>query len=237
MLRFSLVAALVTTTAFAGSYPRYVGPYGAYTGGHGYSYATAYNYGFAWSAADTWKRDIFAYPGGISPYRPYGRPISKTVFPRPDTPYIAVPGADGLPTLVKPTPSLETVAPGEVIVNPAPAGALGPVGTPLLQPVPAATATAPAPVASALAPAAAPAAAGTIKVVLPESAELWIEKEKMPQTGAERVFQTLPLPAGKMQVLSVRAKWIDQGREVEQYRVVGVKPGETARLVFGATQP
>ena len=44
---------------------------------------------------------LFAYPGGISPYRPYGRPITYRVFPNPSTPYISVPGPDGMPTLIR----------------------------------------------------------------------------------------------------------------------------------------
>jgi hypothetical protein len=40
-----------------------------------------------------------------------------------------------------------------------------------------------------------------------------------------------------MRIYSVKARWYEDGKEVEQYRVVGVKAGETARLKFGATKP
>jgi uncharacterized protein (TIGR03000 family) len=185
--------------------------YGPYTGGHGYSYNTAYGYGFAFSSADTWRRDPFAYPAGVYPYRPYERPISCTIFPKPAVPYISVPGPDGLPILL---PSAVPAEAPTVIVPGTPA--------PVLQPVPV-TATAPG--------------CATIRVSVPEAAEVWIEKEKTTQKGSERVFQSPPLTPGKTQIYSIRAKWNDGGREVEQFRVVGVRAGETAKVTFTKAQP
>ena len=120
MTRFSvaLAVAFCASTAQAGwLFPKGVGPYGPYTGGHGYSYNVAYSYGFTWSAADSWKRDLYAYPGGIAPYRPYGRPITCTVFPQPATPFISVPGPDGLPMLIHPVPEGETVISSEPMMQ------------------------------------------------------------------------------------------------------------------------
>lgn len=219
MTRFSvaLTLALGAGTAHAGwLFPKGVGDYGPYTGGHGYSYNVAYSYGFTWSAADSWRRDIFAYPGGVAPYRPYGKPIYYRVFPNPETPNIAVPGPDGLPTLIQSVPAGDGALPPEATVLPPPAGVLPPA-TPHLLPVPDATAK-----------------AATIRVRAPNGAEVWVEKEKLPGAAGERTFQTAPLTAGKMQIFSVRAKWSDGGREVEQFRVVGVKAGETAKVAFGA---
>src|SRR6476659_539532 len=88
--------------------------YGPYTGGHGYSYNVAYSYGFPFSAADTWRRDVYAYPGGIVPYRPYGKPIIYRVFPTPTTPYVSVPGPDGMPTLVPAAPPAAAQSPSAV---------------------------------------------------------------------------------------------------------------------------
>jgi uncharacterized protein (TIGR03000 family) len=210
-----------------------VGDYGPYTGGHGYSYNVAYSYGFAFSAADTWRRDIFAYPGGIYPYRPYGRPIYTRVFPTPDTPYISVPGPDGMPTLIKPVAPVEDPPLGCAVIPPGAAGLMAPVGPPLLQPVPATPPhTLPQPVPSAVS-----GSPARIRIRVPQDAEVWVEKEKVIQDGNERVFQTAPQSPGKMQIYSVRAKWHEAGREVEQFRVVGVKAGETARLTFGTPAP
>src|SRR5262245_17721726 len=221
MTRFSvaLTVAICASTAQAGwLFPKGVGPYGPYTGGHGYSYNTAYSYGFTWSAADSWRRDIFAYPGGIAPYRPYGRPITKTVFPAPAVPFISVPGPDGLPMLIHPLPEGNDCQVPDLPMPLPPTTAPLPTVTPNLLPVPDGTAK-----------------AATIRVRVPESAEVWVEKEKLPAASSERSFQTPPLSAGKTQIYSIRAKWNEGGKEVEQYRVVGVKAGETAKVVFGAT--
>jgi len=189
-----------------------LGYYGPYTGGHPYSYNVAYGYGFHFSAADTWKRDLLAYPTGITPYRPNGRPIYHRVFPKPDVPYIAVPGPDDLPMLVK--PSMPMIGEGDHPVVSKPVS--GPVAVPHLQPIPQAIDQ-----------------SATIRLVVPENAEVWVEKQKLQQTGAERAFQTPPLAAGQTRIYSVRARWLDTaGQAVEQFRVVGVKAGETARLTF-----
>ncbi|MGL4552471.1 MAG: hypothetical protein ACRC33_14960 [Gemmataceae bacterium] len=175
--------------------------YGPYTGGHRYSYNTAYSYGLSFNAADSWRRDPIAYPAGIYPYRPDEKPILHRAWPvGPVGPPISVTGEDGLPVLAAPVPST-SVAP--LPLAPAPVVALKPV----------------------------PAAVGgsaLIKFAAPEGAEVYVEKERV--TGD--VYQTPPLE-GRMQVYSVRAKWLRDGREVEQFRVVGVRPGETARLTFG----
>ena len=75
-----------------------------------------------------------------------------------------------------------------------------------------------------------PAAVGgaaLIKIAAPAGAEVYVEKERV----SGDVFQTPPLE-GRMKVYSVRAKWLKDGREVEQFRVVGVEAGETAKLTF-----
>ena len=183
--------------------------YGAYTGGHGYSYNTAYSYGLSFSSADTWWRDPYAYPAGIYPYRPYGRPIVYRVFPNPTTPYISVPGPNGLPILVR----QGDVGPEGVEIVPTPAGV--PVTTTLpLAPVPTAADGKPA----------------HIRIVAPVGAEVWVEKKKL--TGSEKSFQTPPLTPGKMEIYSVRAKWTVEGRAVEQFRVVGVRAGDSTEVLF-----
>ena len=218
--RLTLAALVVlnAASAHAGLFDGGIGGamyYGPYTGGHAYSPNTAYGYGFAFSPADTWRRDPFAYPAGVYPYRPYEWPIYYRVFPNKTmTPYISVPGPDGLPVLV-PAPGAASAAPitaAPVLPAPAPA--------PELLPVPVSTST--------------PA---TIHVRVPAGAEVWIDKQKTTQTGMDRVFQSPPLTAGKMHIYSVRAKWNEGGREMEQFRVVGVRAGESARLTFPTVRP
>src|SRR4051794_8152384 len=162
MTRFSLALGLAcaacASPAQAQLFPRGADAlrYGAYTGGHAYSYNTAYSYGFSFSPADTWRRDPWAYPAGIYPYRPSGQPITSRVFPRPGTAYISVPGADGLPILMPVLPD-GTGGPA-VAVTPVPA--LAPV------------------------PAAAQGGRCEVRIVAPEGAEVWVDKEKLPADTA-----------------------------------------------------
>src|SRR5205814_1802670 len=115
-----------------------------------YSYNTAYSYGFAFSSADTWRRDPFAYPGGVYPYRPYGRPILYRTFPKSDCQPapISVPAEDGLPVLANPGAPASVPVGGEVVT---------------LQPVP--------PVNNGT--------SATIKVAAPASAEVWVDRQKV----------------------------------------------------------
>ena len=211
MIRFLAPAILLALpclpAAQAQLFPR--GPdalrYGPYTGGHAYPYSTAYGYGLSFSPADSWYRDPFAYPAGIYPYRPYQRPITYRVFPNSGMAYVSVPGPNGLPILI----------PQAVECGPPPVGTVVAPGLPLV-PV----------------PTAADGRVAQIRVVAPAGAEVWVEKQKLPGAGA--TYRTPPLTPGKMEVYSVRAKWTVAGREVEQYRVVGVNAGDTKQVQFTA---
>jgi uncharacterized protein (TIGR03000 family) len=206
---------VLVVPAQAGLFDRGPGPwmaYGPYTGGHAYSYNTAYSYGFAFSAADTWRIDPIAYPAGIYPPTNYGQRIYYHVFPQkqPAVSDISVPGEDGLPALMHPG-----LPPTSLGVPPAPVPVPGPL--PNLQVVPAVATQGP------------PA---TIRVVVPYNAELWVEKEKTNQTGMERTFTLPPMTPGKLYVVNLRATWVENGKTVEQFRVVGIKAGETAKVNF-----
>jgi uncharacterized protein (TIGR03000 family) len=215
MKRFSLSLLVVVVgalPAWAGLFNRGIGSameYGPYTGGHAYSYNVAYSYGFAFSAADTWRRDYYAYPAGVYPYRPYGQPIFCRVFPQTpgSVPPISVQGEDGLPILVHPgVPPTALATPAVVVPGPMPALHAVPV---LDQ-----------------------ARAATIRVVVPYNAQVWLEKEQRTETGMERVFTLPPLTPGKTHIYTVRAAWTENGRPVEQVRVVGIRAGETAKVNF-----
>jgi uncharacterized protein (TIGR03000 family) len=174
-----------------------IGPamwYGPYTGGHMYSYNTAYGYGLSFTAADSWRRDPLAYPYGPYAY-PYGPYPPRRFF------------------FVTPPPGALPPAAGAVVVHPA--------GQPLgLHPVPEA-ATRPA----------------VICVAVPPEAEVWFEGNKTVQAGRERTFQSPPLAAGSSYVYTVRARWKQDGKEVDQVQAVGVQAGQTARVSFPAPRP
>jgi uncharacterized protein (TIGR03000 family) len=171
--------------------------YGPYTGGHGYSYNVAYSYGFAFSSADTWRRDPLAYPGGVYPYPIGPYPPRRLLFPT--TPTYAPYTADMVDN---------SLIPGSV---PAPA----------LLPVPGTVA----------------GQSATIRVVVPAGAEVWFGQEKTTQTGTERLFQSPPVPPGRNLIYSVRAKWIEGGKEVEQFQAVNVRAGALSEVRFPAPRP
>ena len=61
---------------------------------------------------------------------------------------------------------------------------------------------------------------------------MWLEKQKLEGTSAERAASTPPLEANKTYVYTVRATWTENGQPIDQFRVVGVKAGETAKVSF-----
>ena len=209
-LTLPIMGLLGAATARAGLFDGGIGGamyYGPYTGGHPYSYNTAYGYGFAFSPADTWP-DLLAYPAGIYPYRPYGQPIYYRTFPDVGRPYIAVPGPDGLPVLV-PTPA-------RLPVRPLPPGRF-----PRCNPY---------------------------RAVLPpgcrrRSASAF---RKAPRCGSTRKRPSRQAriasssrrrsPRARRSSTACAAKWNEGGREVEQYRVVGVRR-RTAASRFPAVRP
>lgn len=85
----------------------------------------------------------------------------------------------------------------------------------------------PPPVAAPVAPAPA-----VVNVQVPASAELWFDGNKTAQTGSERRFVSPPLPAGKTFHYSVRVRWTDNGKPVDQIQMVNVQAGGQARLLF-----
>lgn len=73
-----------------------------------------------------------------------------------------------------------------------------------------------------------------ITVRLPAAAELWVNGALMAQTGSVRVFDTPPLTAGQRYTYTVRARWTESGRPVEQTQTVGFAPGDHIDVTFPA---
>jgi len=99
----------------------------------------------------------------------------------------------------------------------------------------------PAALLAALAPAAAAARADEaapahITILVPADAEVFFDGEPTAQRGAERVFVTPPLPAGKTSHYDVLARWNDGGKTVEQTRRVEVSGGGAVRVDFLAPE-
>jgi uncharacterized protein (TIGR03000 family) len=71
-----------------------------------------------------------------------------------------------------------------------------------------------------------------ISVQTPPDAEIWFEGEKTSQTGTSRLFRSPPLEAGQNYSYDVKARWMENGKPVEQTRNVRVRAGEMAQVNF-----
>jgi uncharacterized protein (TIGR03000 family) len=54
----------------------------------------------------------------------------------------------------------------------------------------------------------------------------------MAQTGPVRVMDTPPLAAGQRYTYTVRARWTEGGRPVDQTQTVGFAPGDRIDVTF-----
>jgi uncharacterized protein (TIGR03000 family) len=74
--------------------------------------------------------------------------------------------------------------------------------------------------------------AALIAVRVPADAELWFDGTKTSQASEVRQFQTPALEPGQEYNYTVRARWKDQGREVDQTRKVTVRAGDRLGINF-----
>jgi uncharacterized protein (TIGR03000 family) len=73
----------------------------------------------------------------------------------------------------------------------------------------------------------------TMNVKVPAGAEIWFEGSKTGQTGTTRTFVSPPLEPGRGFTYDVRARWTENGKEVDQTRQVHVRAGEKVDVDFG----
>jgi uncharacterized protein (TIGR03000 family) len=71
-----------------------------------------------------------------------------------------------------------------------------------------------------------------IAVRVPADAEIWFDGKKTSQTGPVRYFETPPLEPGREYSYEIRARWNENGRQVERTRHVTVHPGDRLALNF-----
>lgn len=74
--------------------------------------------------------------------------------------------------------------------------------------------------------------AALIEVRVPANAEVFVDGNKTQQTGATRLFESPPLKQGSRYAYEVEAKWMDNGKMVEQKRKVVVQAGERSQADF-----
>jgi len=73
-----------------------------------------------------------------------------------------------------------------------------------------------------------------VTVSVPVDAQVWIDDTPMESTGTMREFYTPPLDPGQY-TYNVKARWTENGREVNQTRQVKVSPGQRSSVEFLAS--
>jgi len=74
----------------------------------------------------------------------------------------------------------------------------------------------------------------SLLVHVPADAEIWLDGVKTQQTGTARRFESPALQPGGVYTYEVRARWTEQGRDMEQRQVVLVHAGDQVRVHFPA---
>jgi uncharacterized protein (TIGR03000 family) len=71
-----------------------------------------------------------------------------------------------------------------------------------------------------------------IRVQVPADAEVWVEGQKMTQTGPVRFFESPPVTPGIEYVYHIRAHWKEGGQEIDEVRQATVYAGSKVGIDF-----
>jgi uncharacterized protein (TIGR03000 family) len=71
-----------------------------------------------------------------------------------------------------------------------------------------------------------------ISLRVPDNAEVWFDGEKTTSTGRDRQFRSPPLTSGERYSYKIRARWVENGREVTQTQQVAVSAGANVNVSF-----
>jgi uncharacterized protein (TIGR03000 family) len=77
----------------------------------------------------------------------------------------------------------------------------------------------------------------TVNVSVPADAEIWFDGNKTRQTGPARSFVSPPITPGHDYAYVLKARWLENGKEVTQTRRVIVHAGDVINLWIPADQP
>jgi uncharacterized protein (TIGR03000 family) len=189
---------------------------GAATAGffHGpYDFSQGPYYGapsYSWNVAYGYNLPFGGYQL-YNPYDPFQNPGRGAYYPR-ESFYSLPPYGQELYN----GPRLLPLRDRAYVVDAAPPGVI-----PALQPVPMAT----------------DGTGVTVEVRVPANAEVWFDGEKTAQTGPSRMFRSPSLRPGVAYLYLVRAKWSENGREMEQIQSITVHAGENIRVAFPVARP
>jgi uncharacterized protein (TIGR03000 family) len=75
-----------------------------------------------------------------------------------------------------------------------------------------------------------------LNVQVPADAEVWLDGNKTKQAGANRQFVSPPLQAGYEYTYEVRARWKENGQDVEETRNVKVRTGARLNIAFPSAE-
>jgi uncharacterized protein (TIGR03000 family) len=76
-----------------------------------------------------------------------------------------------------------------------------------------------------------------LKVQVALDAEVWLEGQKMRRPGPVRHYRTPPLDPTKGYEYEVRARWVNDGKPVEDIRRVAIRAGATVLVDFTHLDP
>ncbi len=80
--------------------------------------------------------------------------------------------------------------------------------------------------------------AAHIQLIVPENAAVWVDDQKMTQTGTEREFVSPPLDPGKTYTWSVRVRWTNaEGKVVDETRPIDVRANDWWTVDFTKPAP
>ncbi len=82
-----------------------------------------------------------------------------------------------------------------------------------------------------------PAVIGRFQVEVPEMAQVWIEGQPTRQTGPQRAYSSPPLEAGKTYLYEIKARWIENGKPVEQTQTIALRTGSQSQVKFPIPVP
>jgi len=71
-----------------------------------------------------------------------------------------------------------------------------------------------------------------VRVIVPPDAKVWFAGQETTQTGSERDFSSPALTPGKNYYYEVRARWMQNGKPVDQTRRVKVLANQTTTVAF-----
>jgi uncharacterized protein (TIGR03000 family) len=208
---FALAAAALVLTAATGL----AGPPGFVSPPNTYHYPSARD---VVSPAQRTTSNYFAVPQSYY-LRPYS-PEPRLAPQNPPAPATNPPGGSPLDLLqsyylrpYSPEPSLTPQNPTVPATN-VPPGDLPLVPRPRREPAPP------------------PPEPAEIEVRVPAGAELWFNGEKTTQTGSVRQFRSPPLEPGARYAYDIKARWTENGKEVERTLHVPLTAGARQKATF-----